>query len=192
MLAFFGLTYTEYDPFRLIFAIIILIGGPIILLASYHAHGRRIGFYPAAMLMYAGLAMLIRATGSFDFFAAWELLTVGSYFLILRGKNSEPHALSYIVFSLGGAFLILTGFALAAANAVSPAPTFALASLSQLKQPVAPWIFVLLAIGFMTKTAAIGLHIWLPGRSRRSRDRRFADGIRHPAQGRSRTACSCC
>jgi formate hydrogenlyase subunit 3/multisubunit Na+/H+ antiporter MnhD subunit len=163
MLAFFGLTYTEYDPLRLIFAIIILIGGPIILLASYHAHGRRIGFYPAAMLMYAGLAMLIRATDSFGFFAAWELLTVGSYFLILRGKNSEPHALSYIVFSLGGAFLILTGFALAAANTISPAQTFALASLSQLEQPAAPWIFVLLAIGFMTKTAAIGLHIWLPG-----------------------------
>ncbi|MGB9356910.1 MAG: proton-conducting transporter membrane subunit, partial [Azonexus sp.] len=163
MLTFFGLTYADYDPLQLIFAIIILIGGPIILLASYHAHGRRIGFYPAAMLMYAGLAMLIRATDSFDFFAAWELLTVGSYFLILRGKNSEPHALSYIVFSLGGAFLILTGFALAAANAVSPAPAFALASLSQLEQPVAPWVFLLLAIGFMTKTAAIGLHIWLPG-----------------------------
>ncbi|NTU72453.1 MAG: hypothetical protein HGB10_11635, partial [Coriobacteriia bacterium] len=39
--------------------------------ASYDAHGRRIGFYPAAMLMYAGLAMLIRATDSFDFFAAF-------------------------------------------------------------------------------------------------------------------------
>ena len=30
-------------------------------------------------------------------------------------------------------------------------------------QPLAPWVFLLLAIGFMTKTAAIGLHIWLPG-----------------------------
>ncbi|HHC29111.1 MAG TPA: NADH-quinone oxidoreductase subunit F, partial [Rhodobacterales bacterium] len=29
--------------------------------------------------------------------------------------------------------------------------------------PVAPRVFVLLAIGFMTKTASIGLHIWLPG-----------------------------
>ena len=159
MVAFFAVTAADYDPLRLIFATIILIGGAITLLASYDAHGRRIGFYPAAMLMYAGLAMLIRATDSFGFFSAWELLTVGSYFLILRGKKSEPHALSYIVFSLGGAFLILTGFALAAHGA----PHFPIAALATVAAPVAPWVFLLLALGFMTKTAAIGLHIWLPG-----------------------------
>jgi len=159
MVAFFYATHQEYDPLRLIFAVIFLIGGPLTLLASYDAHGRRIGFYPSAMLMYAGLVMLIRATDSFDFFAAWEILTVGSYFLILRGKHSEPHALSYIVFSLGGAFLILAGFALAADGAAR----FPVASLGQLVEPLAPWVFVFLAIGFMTKTAAIGVHIWLPG-----------------------------
>ena len=159
MAAFFFLTYPEYDPLRLVFAVIFLLGGPITLLASYASHGRRTGFYPAAMLMYAGLVMLIRATDSFDFFAAWELLTVGSYFLILRGKHAEPHALSYIIFSLGGAFLILAGFALAA----NGAGHFPIAELGQLVAPVAPWVFLLLAIGFMTKTAAIGLHIWLPG-----------------------------
>ena len=156
---FFALTYSEYDPLRLIFSALFLIGGAITLLASYEAQGRRIGFYPAAMLMYAGLVILIRAGDSFDFFAAWELLTVGSYFLILRGKHSEPHALSYLVFSLGGAFLILAGFALAANGAAQ----FKLAALSQVATPVAPWVFLLLALGFMTKTAAIGLHIWLPG-----------------------------
>ena len=159
MVAFFLATYGEYDPLRLIFAIIFLIGGALTLLASYSAHGRRIGFYPGAMLMYAGMVMLIRAGTSFDFFAAWELLTVGSYFLILRGQNSEPHALSYILFSLGGAFLILAGFAVAAQGA----PQFDLAALAQVAAPLAPWVFLLLAVGFMTKTAAIGLHIWLPG-----------------------------
>jgi formate hydrogenlyase subunit 3/multisubunit Na+/H+ antiporter MnhD subunit len=159
MAAFFYLTWADYTPLQLIFAIIFLIGGPITLLASFDAHGKRIGFYPAAMLMYAGLIMLVRANSTFEFFAAWEFLTVGSYFLILRGKKSEPHALSYIVFSLGGAFLILAGFALAAAGA----PHFDIAALGQLAAPLAPWVFILLAIGFMTKTAAIGLHIWLPG-----------------------------
>jgi formate hydrogenlyase subunit 3/multisubunit Na+/H+ antiporter MnhD subunit len=159
MTAWFAFTYEAYDPLRLIFASIFLLGGALVLLASYHAHGRRIGFYPSAMLMYAGLAMLITATDSFAFFAAWELLTVGSYFLILRGKESEPHALSYLLFSLGGAFLILAGFALAAQGA----PIIDIAQLGQLGESIAPWVFVLLAIGFMTKTAAIGLHIWLPG-----------------------------
>jgi formate hydrogenlyase subunit 3/multisubunit Na+/H+ antiporter MnhD subunit len=163
MLGYFALTYADYDPLRLIFAVIFLVGGPLTLLASFDAHGRRVGFYPSALLMYAGLVMLIRATDTFAFFAAWEILTVGSYFLILRGKHSEPHALSYLVFSLGGAFLILAGFALAAAGGVRSRLTFELTSLAQVAQPVAPWVFLLLAIGFMTKTAAIGLHIWLPG-----------------------------
>ncbi|MFZ1539260.1 MAG: proton-conducting transporter membrane subunit [Chromatiaceae bacterium] len=159
LLACFAATYDLYDPLRLIFAIIFLVGGAVTLLASYDAHGRRVGFYPSALLMYAGLAILLLAEDSFEFFAAWELLTLGSYFLILRGKASEPHALSYLLFSLGGAFLILGGFALAAQGA----PGLELAALTQVPAPLSAWVFALLAIGFMTKTAALGLHIWLPG-----------------------------
>lgn len=159
MVAFFLVSYPNYDPLQLIFGAIILLGGALIFLASYHANGRRIGFYPSALLMYAGMSLLIVAEDSFGFFAAWELLTIGSYFLIMRGKHSEPHALSYILFSLGGAFLILLGFALAAQGNHA----FALAELGGVAESLAPWVFLLLAIGFMTKTAAIGLHIWLPG-----------------------------
>ncbi len=159
MAGYFVVTWDDFDPLRLIFAVIFLAGGAITLLASFDAKGRRIGFYPSAMLMYAGMTMLIQASDTFNFFAAWEILTIGSYFLILRGKHSEPHALSYLVFSLGGAFLILAGFALAAQGA----PQIGLEALKDLTAPLAPWVFLLLAIGFMTKTAAIGLHIWLPG-----------------------------
>ncbi|MEE4219404.1 MAG: proton-conducting transporter membrane subunit [Xanthomonadales bacterium] len=159
LVAFFLASYPSYDPLQLIFGAIILIGGAVILLASFFNTGRRAGFYPSAMLMYAGLAMLIVASDSFTFFAAWEFLTVGSYFLILRGKRSEPHALSYILFSLGGAFLILAAFALAA-QGQNPMP---IAALAKVPTALAPWVFILLAVGFMTKTAAIGLHIWLPG-----------------------------
>ena len=159
LLGWFAISYAEFDPLQLIFGAIVLIGGAVILLASFQTPGRRIGFYPSAMLMYAGLAMLIAAQDSFNFFSAWESLTVGSYFLILRGRQSEPHALSYLVFSLGGAFLIMAGFALAAQGPSQ----FALENLATVAEPLAPWVFALLAIGFMTKTAAIGLHIWLPG-----------------------------
>ena len=159
MVAYFIVSYPVYDPLQIIFAAIFLLGGAVILLASYHVRGRRTGFYPSAMLMFAGLTMLVVAKDSFHFFAAWEFLTIGSYFMILRGKRSEPHALSYVIFSLGGAFLILAGFALAA-QGVTP---FTLESLGLVAAPLAPWVFILLAIGFMTKTAVIGLHIWLPG-----------------------------
>ena len=151
-----------YDPVQMIFAVVMILGGAVILLASFHAKGQRLGFYPPAMLMYAGLAMLIEAGTSFEFFAAWEVLTIGSYFLILRGHKGEPHALSYILFSLGGAFAILAGFAIAAMG-VQPFELENLAALAEAAVPRAPWVFVLLAIGFMTKTASIGLHIWLPG-----------------------------
>ncbi|MEJ2323063.1 MAG: proton-conducting transporter membrane subunit [Gammaproteobacteria bacterium] len=81
LLAWFWLSYPEYDPLQLIFGAIILVGGALILLASFQTPGRRLGFYPSAMLMYAGLAMLIVAEDAFSFFAAWESLTIGSYFL---------------------------------------------------------------------------------------------------------------
>ena len=159
LVSWFLLGLPGYDPLQLIFSAVMLVGGALILLASFQVEGRRLGFYPSAMLMYAGLAMLVVAEDSFTFFAAWESLTIGSYFLILRGKRSEPHALSYLVFSLGGAFLILAGFALAAQGD----PLFVLDALRDVVGPLAPWVFLLLAIGFMTKTAAVGLHIWLPG-----------------------------
>ena len=65
-----------------------------------------------------------------------------------------------LFFSLGGAFAIMAGFraglahhrALCDYQSGAPWPA-----------DLAPWVFILLAVGFMTKTAAIGLHIWLPG-----------------------------
>lgn len=159
LVTWFVMQYPGYDPLQLIFSAIIMPGGALILLASFYNKGRRLGFYPAAMWMFAGLSMLIVANDSFTFFAAWEALTIGSYFLILRGKQSQPHALSYILFSLGGAFLMLLGFALAAAGD----PMFAIGSLASVASDIAPWVFILLALGLMTKTAAIGVHIWLPG-----------------------------
>lgn len=163
MVAYFIASYPGYNPLQLIFGSIILLGGAVILLASFYTRGRRTGFYPSAMLMYAGLALLIIAQNSFAFFAAWEMLTIGSYFLILRGKHSETHALSYIIFSLGGAFAILTGFALAAQGQTLGQAPFLIADLADVSADVAPYVFILLAIGFLTKTSAIGLHIWLPG-----------------------------
>ncbi|MGD9919089.1 MAG: proton-conducting transporter membrane subunit [Paenirhodobacter sp.] len=159
LVGWFLMRLPVYDPLRVIFVLVMILGGAVILLASYSEKGRRLGFYPPAMAMYAGLALLLDAQTSFEFFAAWEVMTLGSYFLILRGRESEPHALSYMIFSLGGAFAILAGFALAAGGA-GPLP---LAALGLTPAAIAPWVFILLAIGFMTKTAAMGLHIWLPG-----------------------------
>ncbi|WP_434287709.1 proton-conducting transporter transmembrane domain-containing protein [Celeribacter sp. SCSIO 80788] len=159
LVIWFFLSKDGLDPLRLIFLTIMVLGGALLLLASFHAKGRRMGFYTPAMLMFAGMALLVTAQSSFQFFAAWEFLTVGSYFLILRGADSEPHALSYITFSLGGAFALLASFAVAAEGQF----VIPIAALSEVAPEIAPYVFVLLAIGFLTKTATMGLHIWLPG-----------------------------
>ena len=147
----------ETDLLRFIFMGIFIVGGILTLIAGYSYKGKRAGFYPAALLMYAGLAGIIEASTTIQFFFSWELMTFGSYLLIIRGKRSIKHGFSYMLFSLGGAYLILTAFGL-----VNAQVGFQLASLGNISTNLA-LIFSLLAIGFMTKMASLGLHIWLPG-----------------------------
>ncbi|MDC7233087.1 MAG: proton-conducting transporter membrane subunit [Spirochaetales bacterium] len=148
------------ESYRSVFAWIFALGALITLLPGFGVKGKRMGFYPSAALMFAGLIGLIEAVDFMGFFLSWEIMTLGSYFLILRGKDSKPHALSYMLFSLGGAYLLMTGFAMTYAGTGS----IALGAL--VKAAIIPHsgiIFALLAVGFMTKMASAGLHIWLPG-----------------------------
>jgi formate hydrogenlyase subunit 3/multisubunit Na+/H+ antiporter MnhD subunit len=148
----------ETDLLRFIFAGIFLVGGTLTLVAGYAYKGSREGFYPVALLMYAGLAMIIQATNTLEFFMGWEFMTAGSYFLIIRGKKSMPHGLSYMLFSIAGAYAILAGFGLS----FGETSALEISALANVTQNITI-IFSLLAIGFMTKTASLGLHIWLPG-----------------------------
>lgn len=145
------------DTMRLIFAAIFMVGGVLTLFAGYSVRGKREGFFPFAAMMYAGLIGLVQAENVFQFFFNWEIMTLGSYILIIRGKRSMKHALNYMLFSLGGAYLIFAGFGLAHVGQGS----YALQIITVAAFPV--WTYTLLAIGFLTKTAALGLHIWLPG-----------------------------
>ena len=148
----------QYTDYQLIFGIIFMAGAVLTLLYGYSEKGKRPGFYPLTAMMFAGLIMLVEAKTLFGFFFAWEVMTAGSYFLILRGKKSQPHALSYMLFSFGGALLILAGFAMA--HTVTGLWTL---EAMVMNDPLSPWIFIMLTLGFLTKTAAFGLHIWLPG-----------------------------
>jgi formate hydrogenlyase subunit 3/multisubunit Na+/H+ antiporter MnhD subunit len=147
----------ENDLLRFIFAAIFIIGGILTLIAGYTYKGKRKGFYPAALTMFAGLSGIILAETLLQFFFAWEIMTLGSYLLIIRGKKSMSHAFSYMLFSVGGAYLILAAFGLSSAEV-----GFSISALSSISLN-ANLIFTMFAIGFMTKTASLGLHIWLPG-----------------------------
>jgi len=66
--------------------------------------------------MIGSLIAIVNADSILQFFISWEIMTVSSYLLISRGKDSEGASFKYIMFSLGGAFLILLGFGYAFSN----------------------------------------------------------------------------
>ncbi|MEA2106227.1 MAG: proton-conducting transporter membrane subunit [Bacteroidota bacterium] len=148
----------EGDLLRQIFLGIFLGGAVITLFSGFYYKGKRVGFYPMALAMFAGLAMLITATNLFEILYGWELMTIGSYFLLIRGKKSQPHGYSYMMFSIGGSYAIMFGFALA----FTSAGNLGLIALTGIN--VLPTLaYSLILLGFMTKTASFGVHIWLPG-----------------------------
>jgi len=160
-LAFTGiyayLALPAFEGLRLIFAILFLGGAAIQTIATLGVKSNRRGFYPLLVVMILSLGNLLYATTTLQFFFAWELMTLSSYLLLLRGRQSEQAALRYILFSMGGAFLILIGLGLsyAASGSLSLQALF----VSGL---YGPWIYALLTAGFLIKTGAIGVHVWLP------------------------------
>ena len=141
-----------------LFAVILLTGGLVVSIACLARPDRRPGFYPFLTIMLLSLPALPYATTSLEFIFIWELITLSSYFLILRRAEAAPHALQYLLFSLAAAFFLLCGFAVLQAQTGS-------VSLSALRMagPESAPVFVLLAIGLLIKAGAVGVHVWLPG-----------------------------
>ena len=150
--------WAEGTLFKMIFGALFMGGALLTLLSGYYYKGKRMGFYPSAMSMFFGLYMLIQAQTMLQFFFGWEFMAIGSYFLLIRGKKSMPHGYSYLMFSIGGSFAMLAGFSMAYLSA----GTIDLSALTHIT--VFPTLaYSLMLIGFMTKTATVGFHTWLPG-----------------------------
>lgn len=140
------------------FVLIFLGGGSVLTFATLNRKGKARGFYPMLILLFGALTGLVLANTLLQFFFAWELMTLSSYLLILRGRKAGKPALNYILFSLGGAYSILAGFAVA--HSVN-GQSLNLSILSHLGS-MAAIVFILVSIGFLVKVAAIGVHIWAP------------------------------
>jgi formate hydrogenlyase subunit 3/multisubunit Na+/H+ antiporter MnhD subunit len=141
------------------FAGVFLVGGGVILVASMARRGHSLGFHALVVTMLGSLACLTVAGGPTEFFISWEIMTVSSYLLILRGRKAGLPALMYVLFSLGGAYLLLAG--LAAGNAASSGWTGFSGGWKDFS-----WTFTALSLaaaGFLVKAATLGVHIWAPG-----------------------------
>jgi len=148
----------QFSGLAWLFGLIFLLGGLLLLFATLYRGDARPGFYPLITAMLMALGLLLQTRTSLGFFYAWELMTLTSYLLITRGKESARSAFSYVLFSLGSAYLILAGLALSYGASGSPL----LAGLEQ-SGALGPAIFALLALGFVIKTGGLGFHVWLPG-----------------------------
>jgi formate hydrogenlyase subunit 3/multisubunit Na+/H+ antiporter MnhD subunit len=148
----------DVDGLRRLFAVVLLAGGLVVGFAGLYRDDPRRGFYPVMAILLLSIPSLIRATTSLEFFFHWEIITLSSYFLIAQRPGAHPYVLQFLLFSLVSAFCLLAGFGIAtSANGTTALAAFATAG------PEAAPAFMLLAIGFLIKAGAVGVHVWLPG-----------------------------
>ena len=140
-----------------LFSYLLIGGGLLISIAAMYRNDVRKGFYPLLAVLLLSLATLLRAHTSLEFFFSWELMTLSSYLLLTLGRQGVMPGLKYLLFSLGSAYFILAGFAVAYAATGS----ILLSDLGS-SGSATGIVFSLLAAGFIIKTGGFGVHIWLP------------------------------
>lgn len=119
---------------------------------------------PAASfnLLVAAMAVVVLARDGVLFLAAWEMMSVTSFFLVAFDSEREEvrrAAYTYLAASQLGAVFLFAAFGMLWRHAGSG--DFA-AVLAAGAPPAAAVIFVLALVGFGTKAGLWPLHIWLP------------------------------
>ena len=155
-----------HNGFPFFFNAMFVFGAFILTISTLNRKEKSDTFYALLMLMTGSLVSIVNAENILQFFVAWEIMTVTSYLLIHRGSDSEKESFSYIMFSLGGAFLILMGFALA----YSQNPEALGYGIFSIAGESSMTAFILISLGFLIKTAALGVHIWIAGAYSKAED----------------------
>ncbi len=143
-----------------------LSGGFFLTFATLNRKDRSRSFYPLLMLMLGSLIALVNSDNILHFFFSWEIMTLSSYFLIHRGKGSAEESFRYVMFSLAGAFLMLLGFAYSFPN-LNGQMSFGIFAVPGQFTSLS---FILISIGFLVKSAALGLHLWIAGSYAKAED----------------------
>ncbi len=130
---------------------------------EYHEDNKKAyATYYALYLAYATSMMGVAlSTNLFEFYFFFELMIIPSWALInIYGYGErEKIALTYLLWSIVGAVLFVTGAL--TANAVLH--SFEISDLAKLNgHPLSTFIVVTMLLGFFIKMAVFGLHIWLP------------------------------
>lgn len=145
---------------------LMLVGGTAIQFISFMRYqGAKVGLFPLLVMLIIAMGNLLTASSKIEFFLAWEFMTMASYLLIMRGDKAKPAALAYILFSLAGAYLMMTGLAMVPAF-TKGIPLYAQSGMMHIGLKA----LVLLGLGFLIKMGALGVHVWLPDAYAESED----------------------
>ncbi len=138
--------------------IIVLTGGAIVqIFAFMHRKGAAEGYFPILAMLIFALGNIVLATSALEFFIAWELMTIASYLLILKGKKAEKASGIYAIFSTFGAYLLLVGLSMLP----QLFPSYPLI-VQAYYISIGTLAALFMGAGFLIKMGAFGVHFWLP------------------------------
>ena len=159
LIATYGYHLYPLDSYlQTLFAIIFVIGSCILMVSTMNRKTKKDGFYGYLLMLVFSMGNLIIAKSLLSFFLNWEFMTIAAYLLIAKGKRGKIPALTFMTFSLAGAYLMLAGFGFI--PNISGYDSI-VNSIGMIPIPLSAMI--LLLSGFLIKSAAFGVHIWIPG-----------------------------
>jgi NADH-quinone oxidoreductase subunit M len=173
----FGL-YLDGVAFPITFAVVVLGFLSVVYAVGYTDHSENKGTFFANQLFFLmGMQWVTLATNLIEFFIAWEIMLVPSYFLILFWGLPETRkrtAMKFWLYTQSGAVCILVGFGIlysltgsfdlvliqqglgdVLGGALVPGLGISYATLLKI-------VFILLGAGFLVKMAVFPIHWWLP------------------------------
>jgi len=148
--------------FPITFAVVVLGFLSVVYAVGYTEHTKnKPTFFANQLFFIMGMIWVTLATNMIEFFIAWEMMLVPSYFLLLFWGFPETRkrtALKFWLYTQSGAVCILIAFGFLYAQVGS----FVIANIVANGDLIFKVIFVLLAAGFLVKMAVFPIHWWLP------------------------------
>ncbi len=164
---FYGALALEVDPLSAFFLLPIFILSALAALYGSEYLKSWFGKKPVGLNWFfynslvASMVMVVVARNAILFLAAWEIMSIASFFLVTfedEHPSSRRAGLIYLVAThIGTAFLIVLFILLGQQSGSLDFQKFALTD-----SHLASLIFIFAVIGFGTKAGFIPLHIWLP------------------------------
>jgi multicomponent Na+:H+ antiporter subunit A len=158
------------DALSLMFAMLISgIGAMIFLYADSYMKGDsgKNRLYALLLIFMGSMLGLVLSDHMICMFLFWELTSISSFFLIgfkTKDEASIKSALTALAITGGGGLIMLAGFIILGETA----GTYSIAELADNSEFIVghhlyPWIFALILVGGITKSAQFPFHFWLPG-----------------------------